>query len=185
MKNIYLKVWTIFWKNSIGRVLRHKKVQKYGIFGVTMPLITVPKLINLHKILFARNFRVSSCHIQKITNDQEVLYFIPSNQVEPGRDTLISTYSSKHIIKDLWFLCMFDILNSGTWDKWHNCHISWHVTPNKCYVILNSYNWDLLRKISRIWDERVARSNCHSSQDVTFSNWFSLQSYWSGHFIKK
>ena len=28
-----------------------EKYQKYGIFGVTMPLITVPKLINLHKNL--------------------------------------------------------------------------------------------------------------------------------------
>ena len=41
-------------------------VQKIWHFlGVTMPLITVPKVINPHKKLFARNFRISSCHIQK------------------------------------------------------------------------------------------------------------------------
>ena len=98
----FLCKWTTYDQNLLWQIMKKFYRQsftaynfsyKYGIFGVTMPLITVPKLKTFTKKLIARNFRISSCHIQNITNVQEILNFIPSDQVKPGRDTLNYMYS--------------------------------------------------------------------------------------------
>ena len=111
-----------FWKKSTDWVSRHRlfiqKYQKFGILGVTMPLITVPKLINLHKKLFARNFRVSSCHIQKFSNVYVILNFIQSDQVKTGRATLkhIYVYCYFVIICQIFKVMLCCLMNEYIWN---------------------------------------------------------------------